>query len=292
LIWAGVTWYWAVPAVVILLLSVTGVARLVSESGVFWLQMYGNPAEQLASVFTPVGLGPQSFVVLSMWSRVFSFDWFRSNPMISIVGALHLGTLAKIRMKPLFAALTAALVVAFAVSFWSYHYTCYHAPGGAREFGWAYESHAQSEFNGLATKVSQMNAWEKKKAELKQAGHAILESEVPAVAKTDWTRLTWLGVGAVVMAGFLFLRTRLFWWPHPIGYVMWMGIWPLHRMWFSYFLGWILKYLILKFCGQQAYLAWKRYFIGLLMGEALAVVFWTAVHWLSDRKDGYTMEYN
>ena len=80
--------------------------------------------------------------------------------------------------------------------------------------------------------------------------------------------------------------------PHPIGYVMWMGTWPIHRMWFSYFLGWVFKLLILKFGGQRTYLAWRRFFIGLIIGEALAVIFWTIVQGYTGHQEGYSMEYN
>jgi len=292
LMWAGVSFHWSLLAVIILLLSVTGVTRLVSEGGVFWLQLYGNPAEQLASVFTPVGLGPQNFLLLSMWSRVFAFDWYRSNPMINIVGALHLGSQSRMRTKPLFMGLAAALLIAFGVAFFSYHHTIYTAPGGARPMGWAYEAHAAGEFKGLGTKLAQMKAWDEKQAGYAASGKEIPATEVPTVARTDWTRISWLGAGAAVMALFMFLRTRLFWWPHPIGYVMWMGSWPLHRMWFSYFLGWLCKLLILKYGGQRTYLNCRRYFIGLIVGEALAVIFWTAIHYYTGRSEGYSMEYN
>ncbi len=292
LVWAGVSWYWSAIAVAILLISVTGVTRLVCEGGVFWLQLYGNPAEQLASAFTPVGLGGQNFLILSMWSRVFAFDWYRSNPMINIVGALHLGDLMKMRQRPLVLGLSAALALTFGIAFYSYNQTCYNAPGGAKPFGWAYDSHAPGEFKNLAAKMAQINAWEEKKAEYEKKGKEVPDPEVPAVARTDWVRLSGLGVGAAAMALFMFLRTRIFWWPHPIGYVMWIGTWPIHRMWFSYFLGWIFKLLILKFGGQRTYLAWRRFFIGLIIGEALAVIFWTAVHGWTGHQEGYSMEYN
>lgn len=50
--------------------------------------------------------------------------------------------------------------------------------------------------------------------------------------------------------------------------------------------------LILKCGGQRAYLTWKRFFIGLVIGEALAVVVWTIVHAATGNQGGYSMEYN
>ncbi|GMV83391.1 MAG: hypothetical protein AMXMBFR7_45750 [Planctomycetota bacterium] len=289
---AGISWYWALAAAVILLLSATAISRLVSEGGVFFLQMGSNPAQLLAQIFTPVAMGPQNFIMLSIWSRIFVFDWYRSNPMINILGALHLGSVTNLRRKPLVIGLVAALAVTFGVSFYSFYSTAYRYPGGARQFGWAFDNHPQGEFRSMADTVSKMNAWEKKEAEFAERGKEVPSAEVPKVARPDTHKIVWMSVGALMMGAFLLLRTRLFWWPHPIGYVMWMGPWPIHRMWFTYFLGWLIKTLIVRFGGQRVYLRGRNFFIGLIVGEALATFFWIIVAALKDHNGGYGMHYN
>jgi len=136
------------------------------------------------------------------------------------------------------------------------------------------------------------NAWEKKEAEFADRGKEVPSAEVPKVARPDTHKIVWMSVGALMMGAFLLLRTRLFWWPHPIGYVMWMGPWPIHRMWFTYFLGWLIKTLIVRFGGQRVYLRGRNFFIGLIVGEALATFFWIVVAALKDHNGGYGMHYN
>ena len=55
-VWYGVSWYWALLVVVLLLIGATGVARLVSEGGIL-LVKGPNPSVLLHSVFTPADLG-------------------------------------------------------------------------------------------------------------------------------------------------------------------------------------------------------------------------------------------
>jgi hypothetical protein len=84
-----------------------------------------------------------------------------------------------------------------------------------------------------------------------------------------------------------FARAYLFWFPHPVGYVIWMGSWSLINQWFSFFLGWCFKWGILKFGGLPAYRSARRFFIGVVIGEALAAVLWIIVAWCLGHVDGY-----
>ncbi|MBI3830219.1 MAG: hypothetical protein HY291_11920 [Planctomycetes bacterium] len=292
LILAGVGAGWGLLALVILLASGVGVTRIVSESGLFFLQLGSNPADLLSTLFSPVHMGSQNFVMLSVWSRSFAFDWNRSNPMINTMGSLHVGSAARLNLRALAGGLCAAVVLCMAVAFFSFYGTGYLAPGGARTFGWNFERYPVGEFNGIAANVSQIEALKEKQRTFAEAGKEVPESELPNAARPQWRRGAYMLAGAGVLFLFAFLRTRLFWWPHPIGFVMWMGMWPLQRMWFSYFLGWLCKALILKFGGHKVYQRWKGFFIGLIVGEALATAVWILVAWLTGLTDGYAMHYD
>jgi hypothetical protein len=291
LVWAGVSWHWAAAAVLLLLWSATGVTRLVSESGVFFLQMSAHPAQLLSAAFSPVALGAGNFVLLNVWSRAFVFDWYRSCPMINVAGALHLGARAGLRLRSLLWGMAAALLIVFTVGFGVFYYGAYTTAGGARTFGWPFAGHPQSESAAVAFKAKQLESYQQRSAAAEAQGRP-LTAPPPRIARADRAYLTWLAVGALVLALFLFLRSRLFWWPHPIGFVMWMGLWPLVQMWFSYFLGWLVKLLIVKFGGQREYLRWRPFFVGIIVGEALATLFWLAVAALCGRTGGYNMEFN
>jgi hypothetical protein len=292
LVWAGADWYWAVPGIALLVISATGVARLVAESGVFLVQMQASPSELLCSAFTPAALGARDYVVLSQWSRAFCFDWYRTCPFTNLFGALHLGALTGLRQKHLLLGLAGALVMVLAGAFYGFYSTIYHMPGGARQIGWQLDNYPRQQAQTWTSTLQQMESYSARKAESATTGATIPASEVPAVARTDTYYLSWMGVGAVMLAAFLFIRTRFFWWPHPIGYVLWMGERPLRQIWFSCFVGWFLKWALLKFGGHRQYLAWRSFFIGLIVGEAFATAFWLIVKAVCGITGGYAIEIN
>jgi len=74
---------------------------------------------------------------------------------------------------------------------------------------------------------------------------------------------------------------------------MWMGMQSVTSLWFSYFLGWLIKFLVVKFGGQSVYLSLRRFMLGIIIGEALAVIFWTIIAWYTGVNGGtYSLEYN
>ena len=164
----------------------------------------------------------------------------------------------------------------------------YNSPRGISN-SWTFESFPRREFNRLSADVRAVERWEEKKA---AEGGVIAAADVPDVARVDHFRVWALVVGAGVMGLFLFLRSRIFWWPHPIGLLMWAGPWAILQMWFSYFLGWLCKVLIVKFGGFQIYGKCRRFFVGLIVGELLATVLWIAIAWLTGTNDTYPMHFN
>jgi hypothetical protein len=66
-------------------------------------------------------------------------------------------------------------------------------------------------------------------------------------------------------------------WPlHPVA-LLFVGNWYAHRIWFSVLLGWLIKVLVVKYGGARAYRGVRTLFLGLIIGEVMAVVFWAAV---------------
>ncbi len=80
--------------------------------------------------------------------------------------------------------------------------------------------------------------------------------------------------GAVVTAFLSVMRFLFSWWPlHPVGYLL-MPTWPASKLWFSIFLGWLIKVLLVRFGGAHLYSTSRNFFIGLIVGEALTASFW------------------
>lgn len=292
LVWAGVGYGYALLAVLTVLLLVTGLARLVSEGGVFYTQVLTSPVELTLLAAPPALMGPQTLVPLSMWSRITVFDYYRLSPMVTLMTAFHAGSISGLRRRPLALGLAAAVALSLVLGFFGFFDAVYHAPGGGNAAGWVLASFPRGEFKEVANRNAAVSYYEKKQADYAAQGRAVPEAEVPAVARRDWMALSWLGVGMLVMFAFVTLRTRFFWWPHPIGYAVWAGPRAINLMWFSFFLGWAIKAAVVKFGGLRVYLSWRRFFLGMVVGEAIAAIFWIVLSWAFDRSGGYYMHFN
>lgn len=89
---------------------------------------------------------------------------------------------------------------------------------------------------------------------------------------TEWTKVSFVVMGAGVMGVLLYLRRAFYWWPlHPIGYIA-SGV---HRgLWFSVFIGWLIKRTILKYGGGEGFKRSIAFFIGLFAGQYAMTILW------------------
>jgi hypothetical protein len=98
----------------------------------------------------------------------------------------------------------------------------------------------------------------------------------PSVA-TDWINWFWLAFGAVLTYGLMWARTRFAGFPlHPIGYVMCLS-YPMYMLWFSIFLGWMCKGLVMRFGGIDTHRKVTPAFLGIILGDVFMMLFWLAI---------------
>jgi hypothetical protein len=283
----GASPVYALPAVILLILMMIGFTRVFCEAGVFYAQIYEFPMHMVSIAVTPSVMGSQNWFLLTVWDRVMVADSFRVLTMPNIMNALHLASHTGLRRRSVVWGLALAIVIAVPVGLGSLLYTGYHLPGGAKDTDWAFRWFPSGECNRLATTVEQIDAWKVKSAAAEEEGLRIPTEDVPEAARHDWRRIGWIVFGGVIFLGITFLRSFLFWVPHPVGYVVWMGQWPLLNQWFSFFLGWCFKAIILKYGGMRFYQKARRFFIGVVIGEAVAAMLWLIVAYLAGHQDGY-----
>ncbi len=115
---------------------------------------------------------------------------------------------------------------------------------------------------------------------------------MPRVIGLDWTqayippragpsephwRLGHFGFGLLLAVGLAVMNLRVAAWPlHPVGYLLCTS-WGIGQIWFSIFLGWVCKTLLVRFGGASLLRSSRPVFFGLIFGEAAAVVFWLTV---------------
>lgn len=91
-------------------------------------------------------------------------------------------------------------------------------------------------------------------------------------------RLAYFTTGVAITGILSVLNLRSAAWPlHPVGYLL-ANTWGMTNIWFSVFIGWLLKSLVLRLGGSQMLRASRPLFIGLIFGEAAALAVWLCVN--------------
>jgi hypothetical protein len=86
-----------------------------------------------------------------------------------------------------------------------------------------------------------------------------------------------MGAGAAVTVALAALRASFPWFTlHPIGFAV-GSVWLMNQLWFSIFLAWLCKSLILRYGGPAVYRKIVPFFLGLVLGQYTAAAFWFVV---------------
>ena len=85
----------------------------------------------------------------------------------------------------------------------------------------------------------------------------------------------------------MWMRQTFVWWPlHPLGYTM-LSSWATFKLWFSIFLGWGMKFAIVKYGGLKAYRQARPVFLGLVIGEMTCAGLWAILGMITGISSGY-----
>lgn len=145
----------------------------------------------------------------------------------------------------------AAIVVSFAVTVVASLYALY-STGGLQVYSWFSSGAAQSSLKSTASAI--------------QTGYPV-----------DPKNITWMLVGAALVLLMMMARSRFLWFPlHPLGFLV-APAFPITNLWFSFFLGWAIKSLIMKYGGSDTYGKVRPFMIGLILGNAIAMMLWMII---------------
>lgn len=282
LCWAGVGVLYALIGVVAWLVLAIGLARL-GSLGAIATRIRTTPFELTSLATPPATMGAPTVVPLSIWSRLIMFDFFRTVPTVPIITSLHLAGRSGLRRAPLYVGLTLAFLMGTVLGPILLISALYQKPGGASTINWQFRSFPKGEFRNLDSQVRGIRRHE----ELAAQPGAAREKVASKVVERDGSALFWTSVGAGVTTALTVLRARWFWFPHPVGYVVWADQRIFSMLWFSFFLGWAIKGAIVKYGGRGAFLRARRFFLGVIVGESLFALLWIGVHWIAGEPGGY-----
>jgi len=247
---SGISLWFAASFIGLYIVTSLVLTRIVAESGYVFSQLTFSPMEWLTSgMFGAAAIGAADLTRASFMNAVLMRD-ARANVMAAFLHTLKIATelrLNRREVRRLIAGVAAAIVVTLLVTIYVSLVELY----GRGALG-VYDFYHKGPINVLK-------------------GTFTMLTDQPTVRPDN---LAWMAAGG----GFVWLialaHNRLLWFPlHPIGFLMATGG-PMARWWFSYFVGWAIKSLILKFGGSDTYLLARPFMIGLILGNVASMVFW------------------
>lgn len=231
-------------------------ARSTAEAGMLMTETSFRPVD-LLRLFTPLHtLGPQNLTALALTDSLLMRDQ-RSLLLGGFLDGLRIADGVRIERKRFglvfgVAVLLAIVVAAYIQIRLPYDY------GGITLYGYVYQANNKWGFEDYQKYMR------------------------PGALPVGWQGPTFLGVGAGVMLLLVWGRATLGWFPfHPLGYAL-CSSWTMIVFWFSAFVAWFLKSLILRYGGMKLYRQARPLFLGMILGEFLSALMWTVGNALLD----------
>ena len=97
------------------------------------------------------------------------------------------------------------------------------------------------------------------------------------------------GVGFLVTCVLVELRRVIIRWPfHPVGYICGTGFG--HLFWSGMLMGWVSKWIVVRYGSADLYRRMRPFFLGLAFGELAMRGVWAVISLFSEIGGGYPME--
>jgi hypothetical protein len=241
------------------------ISRIVAETGLPFMRVNIFP-NQIITRFPVSGFSGRdvfmagTFYLTGTLTTRESLMAFATHGMTIADGA-HDEQMPRSTGRKIFALFAGALLLSFVV--------------GTISSLWSYYNYAAPLKAGATTIVNDAGSetWPREFAANALKSHD--SGRYPPSPHNAWTHM---GIGAAVMAVLQAGSWRWTGWPlAPVGYLV-TSTWYIQTAWFSIFLGWLAKILIVRFGGAQLYQAARPAFIGLIVGEALAAGVWLLIN--------------
>lgn len=248
---AHVPFLMVLVSLLILTLALVTISWVVCQAGLLFMAQPYATTDVLATTFgtSPFPVGP--FYTLARWENMFLYDTREMLSPSLLMGAKSADS-AHFSPRVLTRAMIASVVLGTMVScVASLMLPYYNGGGNSLSNPWMYNSAPNrplSFFGGAAS--------------------------VPF--KGSWTNALHILAGLGGVLGLLMMRAQMNIGLHPIGFLC-ASVYSMHMLWFSIFLGWLLKSLINRYGGMKLYQNALPFFLGLILGDVVNAVVWIAL---------------
>lgn len=225
-------------------------ARSTAEGGLLMTETTFRPVD-LYRLFAPVhSLGPANMTLLAFMDTAFLRDQ-RGLLLTGFLDGLKISDRSGVRRRSLLGVFLIGILTALLVAGALQIYLPY-TRGGNTMYSWIYFS------------SNQLGLWE-------YQGH------MQWAAPRTWQGPVFFAVGIIFTIFLTYMRAMFYWWPlHPLGYALCVS-WSMTVFWFSCFVAWLVKALILRYGGMRLYLKARPWFLGMILGEFGMAVIWTLI---------------
>ena len=260
----GIDWFIALLFAATLMVLFLVLTRIVCESGTPFIQAGWYPGTFLASTLGFGALGSVPLVMVCYLTPILCQDP-REALMPYVSNGLKLAEDTGVRSFPLAWIGCGAMALALVVCFIAWTKGIYS--DGSFADGWAFSVpalHLDTATRGLTqlADTGQLAGAD--------ATHGLAKIGRISVAGNGQA-LGWMAFGGLAVAVCAIGRFSLSWWPlHPVVFLVW-GTYPAICAWPSFLLGYAIKMLILRFGGGKIYNNGKPFFIGIILGEIVAI---------------------
>lgn len=245
----GLKFYYSIVFTVIAFLTFTGITRVVCEAGTPYARSGAVPAGITLNLFGSKAISAGGVTALG-----FTSPWacdLRTMVMTSIANFLKLAHSFKIPVKKVIIAGISAIILGLIGSSWSIINLAYKY-GAINLGGWQFTSYVPYTMRWMRDYIVNPLGFGK-------------------------YQFFFLGVGGTVYIILWFLRIRFIGFPiHPIGLTI-SATWPVSVTWFSIFLGWFFKFMVLRYGGQKVYKNTQLFFMGIIVGTFTAGGLWMLI---------------
>jgi len=249
----GLSWTYAPLFVLVVMAIFVGITRIVIESGVPMTRAPMIAPVFLINVFGSEVFGPAGVASLGM-TCIWAGD-VRTFVMCTGAHTWKLSDSLRVRSRPLLWVMALAIPLCVLVSCWAtlkFGYTL----GGRNANRWFFVSGPQYPWRYVSRLLRQPT-------------------------DPSWDRMLFMGIGAAAMWIVTVLHHRFSWWPiHPIGLPI-AQAGPTEWYWFSIFLGWLFKRVIVWIGGIHLYQRARPMFLGMVLGNFASGGFWFVVSLLT-----------
>lgn len=242
----GMQWWVALVFWTTAMLVFYGLTRIIAEAGL------GSAAPPgTAPVFTVSKIGAQSMSEASVVGLGLQFPYavdIRALVMAGAASGLKITQEIEHRRRRLFFALLGAVLVTMVVSVVTVIYLSYVYQGTSLEM-WYYRDAPSAGFHYAK--------------EMLTRGVDGLRAGPNALG---WV---YSAAGVTLMSLLMVAQRRFLRWPiHPIGLVV-IGTKFMNALWFSVFIAWLIKSLVLKYGGPRLYMRTIPFFLGMVLGQCV-----------------------